>query len=285
MLFNTIKRLEFCYIENLVQQALAEDIGSGDITAELIDAEQQTQAIIVTREDMVLCGQAFVDQVFAQLDANINITWHYQDGDKIAATTSIATLEGNARKLLSGERTALNFLQMLSATATQTHRYRQRLQGSNTKLLETRKTIPLFRQAQKYAVYCGGGNNHRAGLDDAFLIKENHLTSCGSLIEAVLQARKLYPDKIIDLEVENLQELTLALQTTADLIMLDNFSLADMCKAVKKAAGKKPLEASGMINDRNITQIAATGVEYISVGGLTKNIQAIDLSMRFTEGA
>jgi len=283
-MFSTIDRLAPIYVNGLVQQALEEDIGSGDVTAELIDATQLGQAAIVTRENMVLCGQAFAEAVFTQLSDDIVIDWHYRDGDEIAANTCLCELRGNSRALLSGERNALNFLQMLSATATQTHCYVQRLQGTKAKLLETRKTIPLFRQAQKYAVYCGGGHNHRAGLYDAFLIKENHIMSCASLVAAIKRARSLYPEKIIDVEVENFRELSLALQTSADLIMLDNFSIADMQTAVRQVAGRKPLEASGTITLENIAEVANTGVDYISIGSLTKNVQAIDLSMNFING-
>ena len=283
-MFNVIDRLAPTYVNKLVQQALQEDIGSGDVTAELIDAKQLGRAAIVTRENMVLCGRAFADAVFAQLNDEIVIDWHYRDGDEITANTCLCELRGNARALLSGERNALNFLQILSATATQTHRYVQRLQGTSAKLLETRKTIPLLRQAQKYAVYCGGGHNHRAGLYDAFLIKENHIMSCGSLVVAIERARSLYPEKIIDVEVENFRELSLALQTSADLIMLDNFSIDDMQTALRQAAGSKPLEASGTITLENISEVANTGVDYISIGSLTKNVQAIDLSMNFING-
>ncbi len=280
MVYKTLTQLDFNYINQLVRQALAEDIGSGDVTAELIPAGATAKANIVTREAMVLCGQAFVDAVFSTLDPNIKIQWHYQDGDKISADMVICQLAGNTRSLLTGERNALNFLQMLSATATQTYRYVEQLKNTDTQLLDTRKTLPLFRQAQKYAVYCGEGHNHRAGLYDAFLIKENHIISCGSLIKAVAQAKKLYPEKIIDVEVESLAELTLALETEADIILLDNFSLHDIKLAVKQTKGRKPLEASGTITLKNIAQVAATGVDYIAVGSLTKNIQAIDLSMR-----
>ena len=281
MVYKTATQLEPDYIKSLVQQALTEDIGNGDVTAELIASTARAKATIVTRENMILCGQAFVNAVFAELDVDINIHWYYQDGDKIVADTKVCELVGNTRHLLSGERNALNFLQMLSATATQTYRYVQQLKNTETKLLDTRKTIPLFRKAQKYAVYCGGGNNHRAGLYDAFLIKENHIISCGSLVTAIEQARILHPEKIIDVEVENLQELSLALGTDADIILLDDFSLTDMRIAVKQANGQKPLEASGTITLKNIADVAATGVNYVAVGSLTKNIQAIDLSMRF----
>lgn len=280
MVYNTVTALEANYIADLVQQALVEDIGSGDVTAELIAADAQAEATIVTRADMVLCGQAFVNAVFATLDKSIEIQWYYQDGDQILADNTLCQLVGNTRKLLTGERTAINFLQMLSATATTTHDYVEQLKSTKTRLLDTRKTIPLFRKAQKYAVYCGGGLNHRTGLYDAVLIKENHIISCGSLSNAVAQAKKLYPKKVINVEVENLQEFTLALETLADVILLDNFSLAELRAAVKQNKQRKLLEASGTITLENIASVAATGVDYVAIGSLTKNIQAIDLSMR-----
>jgi len=280
MIFDLTTELETNNIRRLVKQALAEDIGDGDITAKLLSATQTAIATIITKENMVFAGQAFVTEVFAYLDDNIKIKWHYQDGDIVSANTTICELFGNARKLLTGERTALNFLQFLSATATQTRHYVQQLQGTSTKLLDTRKTIPLFRQAQKYAVYCGGGHNHRIGLYDVILIKENHILASGGLQSAVARARDLYPQKIIDVEVEDLQQLALALQTSADIIMLDDFSLAEMRIAVQQTTGKKPLEASGMVTLEDIATVAATGVDYISVGTITKNIHAIDLSMR-----
>ena len=280
MVFDLTTELDAKNVKRLVQQALAEDIGDNDITAKLLATTQNAVATIITKEDMLLAGQAFVTEVFAHLDETIRIKWYYQDGDFISANKTICELFGNTRNLLTGERTALNFLQLLSATATQTHHYVQQLRGTSAKLLDTRKTIPLFRQAQKYAVYCGGGYNHRIGLYDVVLIKENHILASGSLPSAVARARDLYPQKIIDVEVENLQQLVLALQTSADIIMLDNFSLVEMRKAVRQAANKKRLEASGMITLENIAAVASTGVDYISVGAVTKNIYAIDLSMR-----
>ncbi|NRQ43250.1 carboxylating nicotinate-nucleotide diphosphorylase [Rheinheimera sp. YQF-2] len=270
-----------------VSNALAEDLGflplsQGDITASLIPPAQQASATIITREPCVVCGTAFADEVFRQLGNEVSIKWQVKDGDKVAANSVLCSLTGPARILLTGERTALNFLQLLSATATTTAHYVQYLHGSNTKLLDTRKTLPGLRFAQKYAVTTGGGKNHRIGLFDAFLIKENHIAAAGSIANAVATARQNFPGKPVEVETENLAELQQALNAGADIIMLDNFSLADINQAVALNSGKAKLEVSGNITSERLTELAATGVDYISSGALTKHVQAIDLSMRLT---
>ncbi|HEX5793490.1 MAG TPA: carboxylating nicotinate-nucleotide diphosphorylase [Rheinheimera sp.] len=274
-------------ITDAVASALAEDLGflplaEGDITASLIPASQQASATIITREPCVLCGSAFADEVFRQLGGEVSIHWQAKDGDTLSANSTICSLTGPARLLLTGERTALNFLQLLSATATTTAHYVQFLQGSNTRLLDTRKTLPGLRFAQKYAVTVGGGKNHRIGLFDAFLIKENHIAAAGSIANAVVSARQNFPGKPVEVETENLAELQQALAAGADIIMLDNFSLADIKQAVTLTAGKAKLEVSGNITSERLSELAATGVDYISSGALTKHVQAIDLSMRLT---
>ncbi|MCK4608746.1 MAG: carboxylating nicotinate-nucleotide diphosphorylase [Gammaproteobacteria bacterium] len=271
-------------ITKTVAIALEEDLaGQKDITAQLIHASTLASASVITREDMVLCGQAWFDEVFNQLNESIKVVWLVNDGDKIAANSTICTVTGPSCFLLTGERSALNFIQMLSGTATLTQQYVQQLIGTKTKLLDTRKTIPGLRQAQKYAVCCGGGKNHRMGLYDAFLIKENHINSCGSITKAINKAKLLAPNKPIEVEVENLDELAEAITAKADIVMLDNFSIAQMRKAVAINQERVKLEASGNITLDNIRDIAMTGVNYISAGALTKNIRAIDLSMRFIE--
>ena len=282
--FTTLLQQE---IQRAVASALAEDLGflalnDGDITASLIPQQQQASATIITREECVLCGSAFVDEVFRQLGGEVSINWQAKDGDKLAANSALCSLRGPARILLTGERTALNFLQLLSATATTTAHYVQFLQGSKTRLLDTRKTIPGLRFAQKYAVSTGGGKNHRIGLYDAFLIKENHIAAAGSIANAVATARQNFPGKPVEVETENLTELQQALAAGADIIMLDNFSLPDIVQAVALNAGKAKLEVSGNITSERLTELAATGVDYISSGALTKHIQAIDLSMRLS---
>ncbi len=268
-----------------VAAALAEDLGFqplavGDITASLIPNSQQASATIITREDAVICGTAFVDEVFQQLGANVTLDWRVADGDKVLANTLLCTLHGPAHILLTGERSALNFLQLLSGTATITAQYVQYLQASQTRLLDTRKTLPGLRFAQKYAVSCGGGLNHRFGLFDAFLIKENHIAAAGSILAAVQTARQNFPGKPVEVEVETLAELAQALSAAADIIMLDNFSLSDIEQAVSLTQGRAKLEVSGNITSESLTALAATGVDYISSGALTKHVQAIDLSMR-----
>jgi nicotinate-nucleotide pyrophosphorylase (carboxylating) len=268
-----------------VQAALREDIGAGDITAQLIAAEQQATARVITREDCVFCGRDWVNDVFLQIDPSVVIEWQVEDGQVVSANATLFTLSGNARSLLTGERTALNFVQTLSGTATISHYYAALVAHTPVKLLDTRKTLPCLRDAQKYAVACGGCHNHRIGLYDAFLIKENHIAACGSIANAVASARKIAPNKPVEVEVENLQELAEALAAGADIIMLDNFTLADMQTAVAHNNGKAKLEASGNVTEENLAAIAATGVDYISLGVLTKHCRAVDLSMRVFVGA
>ena len=268
-----------------VRRALAEDLGAGDVTAALLPAEGSSAATVITREDAVLCGTAWFDTVFAQLDPTVRISWLEQDGDAIQAGQELCRLCGPTRALLSGERCALNFLQTLSATATATHRYVAAIAGTGAQILDTRKTIPGLRAAQKYAVRCGGGRNHRMGLYDAILIKENHIVAAGSIERAISSARQLSPDLSIEVEVENLEQLQQALAAHADSILLDNFALDDLPAAVTLNAGRARLEASGGITLANVRDIASTGVDFISVGSLTKHIQAIDLSLRVDNSA
>ena len=268
------------YIAKLVAQALAEDVASGDITAELIGADVQASGRIVTREDGILCGTAFALEAFQQIDPSCHVEWAAQDGDPIAADSLVCTLSGPARALLTGERTALNFLQLLSGTATTAGQYAARVAHTGVKLLDTRKTLPGLRLAQKYAVTCGGCYNHRIGLFDAFLIKENHISAAGGISEAVAAARNVAPDKPVEVEVENEAELEQALTAGADRIMLDNFTLEALRDAVSLTAGSAELEASGNVTDETLAAIAETGVDFISIGALTKHVRALDLSMR-----
>lgn len=268
-----------------VAQALQEDIATGDINAALIAARQRDRATIISREPMVLAGQAWADTAFRLLDPAMDIVWHVSDGAQVAADTVLATLQSNTRALLSGERTALNFLQTLSATATSVARHAALIADLPTQLLDTRKTLPLLRHAQKYAVRCGGGHNHRIGLFDAFLLKENHIMASGGIGQAVANARRI-ADLPVEVEVENFDELEQAIAARADIIMLDNFSLADTRTAVTRVAALgKPckLEASGDISADNLREVALTGVDYISLGALTKHVRAVDLSMRFVK--
>ena len=268
------------YIAKLVAQALAEDVESGDITAELIGANVQTSGRIVTREDGILCGTAFALEAFQQIDPSCHVEWAAQDGDVLTASNTLCTLSGPARALLTAERTALNFLQLLSGTATTASHYAARVAHTKVKLLDTRKTVPGLRLAQKYAVTCGGCYNHRIGLFDAFLIKENHISAAGGIAEAVAAARSVAPGKPVEVEVENEAELELALTAGADRIMLDNFTLEGLRGAVAHAAGRAELEASGNVTDETLVAIAETGVDFISIGALTKHVRALDLSMR-----
>jgi nicotinate-nucleotide pyrophosphorylase (carboxylating) len=272
-------------IKSNVANALAEDIGTGDISAALIPAERIASAQILFRQSAVLCGQAWVNEVFRQLDPAVVLHWNFSDGERIDPNSVVVKISGNARSLLSGERAALNFLQMLSATATRTAYFVDQVQGTGVHLLDTRKTLPCLRLAQKYAVRCGGGENHRMGLYDAFLIKENHIAACGSIAAAVKAARALAPNKVIEIEVETLDELDQALAAGAPMILLDNFSLADTREAVKRTAGRAKLEASGGINDDTLKVTAETGIDYISMGTLTKDLRSIDLSMRLSIGS
>jgi nicotinate-nucleotide pyrophosphorylase (carboxylating) len=267
-------------VQRNVRAALAEDVGSGDITAALIAPESHATARVITREDGVLCGRAWVDAVFAQLDSAVSIQWLCQEGQSIGAGDVLFTARGAARSLLTGERCALNFLQLLSGTATICRRYADRVSGTAVKLLDTRKTIPGLRDAQKYAVRCGGCHNHRIGLYDAFLIKENHIAACGTIAAAVAAARKYAPGKHVEVEVENLAELEQALATNCDRVMLDNFSLEQIAAAVTLAKGRVELEVSGNVTEDTLLTIAQTGVDFISIGALTKDCKALDLSMR-----
>lgn len=268
------------YIQQLVDLALKEDIGSGDITAELVRSDTNARAVVVSRETGVLCGSTFVDAVFSMLDAEINIDWFKSDGDLLEPNDTLFTVSGNARKILTGERTALNFLQLLSGTATLAFRFANFVEGTSVRLLDTRKTIPGLRLAQKYAVTCGGCHNHRIGLYDAFLIKENHIEACGGIADAISAARKSAPGKTVEIEVETLNELQLALAANPDRIMLDNFSEAMLREAVAANAGQCELEASGNITELNLRSIAETGIDFISIGALTKRVEPLDLSMR-----
>ena len=269
--------------DEVAYQALQEDLGGGDLTARLIPEDSQSRVELVTREDAVICGTCWFDSVFQQLDGRIKMDWKVKDGDDILANQLLCLLEGPTRPLLTGERTAMNFLQTLSGTATIARRYAKALEGTATNLLDTRKTIPGLREAQKYAVRCGGGANHRLGLFDGILLKENHINAAGSITKAVQNAKSNYPDIEIEVEVETQDELKEALAAGADIIMLDNFTLDDTREAVAINNGQARLEASGGFDLSVLRATAETGVDYISVGALTKHIQAIDLSMRFTD--
>ena len=268
-------------IEQDVRCALEEDLGTGDITAELIPQDRIWTASVYTRQAAILCGRNWFDAVFKRLDDAVDIRWRANDGDAIVPDQVLCTLQGRARCLLSGERTALNFLQTLSSTATLANRYARQLEGLNTRVLDTRKTIPGLRRAQKYAVRCGGCHNHRMGLYDAFLIKENHIAAAGSIEAAVQSARSLGAGLAIEVEVENRGQLKQALQAGADRILLDNFTVDEVRDAVALTNGRRELEASGGIGLDTLRQYAETGVDYISIGALTKDIRAVDLSMRF----
>ena len=268
-------------VHNNVSAALLEDVGDGDITARLIPAAEIALAAIITRENATICGVDWVNEVARQVDSTIVIDWMVADGDQVQANQVLFQAHGNARSLLTFERCALNFLQCLSGTASTAHYYAGLVADTQVKLLDTRKTIPGLRKAQKYAVACGQCYNHRIGLYDAFLIKENHIAACGGISQAIATARKQEPTKPVEVEVESLDELKQALKAGADRIMLDNFSLADMRKAVQLATGRAELEASGGITEQTLRPIAETGVDYISIGALTKDCRAIDLSMRF----
>ena len=275
----TLDSLQTTIVDD-VRRALAEDVGDGDITASLIPAERQADGRIITREAAVFCGKAWADEVARQVDPQIAIEWLVNDGDNLLADQTICRFSGPARGLLTAERSMLNFIQLLSATATRSRHFADMVAGTSVKLLDTRKTLPGLRLAQKYAVTCGGCHNHRIGLYDAFLIKENHIAACGSIANAVAEAHRIAPGKPVEVETESLAELDQALEAGADIIMLDEFSLADMAEAVKRNAGKARLEASGGINAHTLVPVAETGVDYISIGALTKDVRAIDLSMR-----
>jgi nicotinate-nucleotide pyrophosphorylase (carboxylating) len=264
-----------------VEMALAEDIKTGDLTADLIPPHTQAYARIISRERAIICGRPWFDAVFHQLDSEIKIDWHCQEGAQVEPNQLLCELKGNARALLSGERSALNFLQTLSATATTTARYVAALGKGKTQLLDTRKTLPGLRLAQKYAVKIGGGQNHRIGLYDAILIKENHIIACGGLAQAVMRAKTRHPGISVEVETESLDEVNQALAAGADIIMLDNFSLEQIKQAVTLVNSRAKLEISGNIELANLSELADTGVDFISSGAITKHIQAIDLSMRF----
>ena len=268
------------YVSDQTARALQEDVATGDITARLIEENAQASARIITREDGVLCGKAFVNETFQQVDSSCQLTWQASDGDAIAADSLLCRITGPARALLTAERTALNFLQLLSGTASTAAHYAARVAHTRVTLLDTRKTIPGLRLAQKYAVTCGGCDNHRIGLFDAFLIKENHIAAAGGISAAVLAARQIAPDKPVEVEVENADELKQALDAGADRIMLDNFTVPDLKAAVACTKGRAQLEASGNVTDETLVSIAETGVDLISIGALTKHVTALDLSMR-----
>ncbi|HEY3517632.1 MAG TPA: carboxylating nicotinate-nucleotide diphosphorylase [Gammaproteobacteria bacterium] len=272
-------------VATVVSRAIAEDLGNGDLTADLIGAHTPAVARVVAREPATLCGRAWFDETFRQLDHHVTVSWQAADGDPIAADTVVCELRGPARSIVTGERTALNFLQTLSGTATATRALVDIVVGTRTRILDTRKTLPGLRLAQKYAVRCGGGDNHRIGLFDAILIKENHVAAVGSVTAAVAAARRQSPNVMIEVEVESLDELREALATDADRIMLDDFSLADMRAGVKlrdsQAGKRQELEASGSVNAASLRAIAGTGVDFVSIGAITKHVRAIDFSMRF----
>lgn len=271
-------------IKHAVNAALEEDIGSGDVTAASFGDNETATAQVISREEAVLCGQHWFEMVFHQLDPNIVVEWNLQDGDTLEKDIIVCTLHGSAQAILTGERTALNFLQTLSGTASKTKTYVDRISGTGAQILDTRKTLPGLRYAQKYAVRCGGGKNHRMGLYDAILIKENHIATAGSVTKAVNQAKQQYPAIKLEVEVENADQLKEALTTQADVILLDNFTLSELEAAVTITDGNKKLEASGNMTLDNIREVAKTGVDYISIGAITKHLQAIDFSMRFNLG-
>lgn len=269
-----------------VAQALREDLGgevapNNDITAQLLPPENTSHAVVITRENGIFCGKRWVEEVFIQLGGDVKVRWHVEDGAEVTINQPLFELNGPARILLTGERTALNFVQTLSGVASEVHSYVALLEGTKTQLLDTRKTLPGLRTALKYAVLCGGGSNHRLGLSDAFLIKENHIIASGSIRQAVEKAFWMHPDVPVEVEVESLDELEQALKAGADIIMLDNFTVEQMREAVALTQGKARLEVSGNVTKETLRTFADTGVDYISVGALTKHIRALDLSMRF----
>lgn len=278
---STIQPDYFLNLSATVATALQEDVGTGDLTAQLIAANTQANAKIICREPAIICGRPWFDEVFSQIDPSIQIDWHITEGQAVAANQLICTLQGSARAILTAERTALNFLQTLSATATVTAQYVAQLTDTHTQLLDTRKTLPGLRLAQKYAVKCGGGCNHRIGLFDAILIKENHIMAAGGIAPAINLAKTLHPGVSVEVETENLTEVKQALMAGADIIMLDNFSYEQMQAAVKLVKGQAKLEVSGNVEIDQLAHLAKTGVDFISSGALTKHIKAIDLSMRF----
>ena len=267
-------------IKRAVSIALEEDIGKGDVTAASFSVNQIANATVICRDEAVLCGQPWFNETFLQLDPEIEIEWLAQDGSQMKKNSTVCVMHGNAQAILTGERTAINFLQTLSATATHTRTFVDRIAGTSAQILDTRKTLPGMRHAQKYAVLCGGGKNHRMGLYDAILIKENHIAAAGSIELAISMAKQKFPNLKLEVEVESNDQLKEAINTEADIILLDNFSLSELEAAVNINENKKELEASGNITLDNIREIAKTGVDYISIGAITKNINAIDFSMR-----
>lgn len=263
-----------------VRRALQEDLGDGDVTALLLPADAQATARVICREEAVIAGRPWFDACHHQIDADTRVEWRVADGDRVTADTVVCTLAGKARSLVSGERSALNFLQTLSGTATVAARYADALAGTRTRVLDTRKTLPGLRTAQKYAVRCGGACNHRAGLFDAYLIKENHITAAGGIAAAVRVARAQHPELLLEVEVESLDELEQAIEAGVDRIMLDEFAPDTMREAVRRTAGRVPLEVSGSVELHRLPAIADTGVDFVSVGALTKHVRAVDLSMR-----
>ncbi len=280
MMIDINKPLFTNIIRQSLAQALAEDIGGGDITAELIPQKQVVTAQLKVREEAILCGVQWFNAAFHQVDPNVIIQWKHQDGDDLQRDTNICQLKGSARSIMTAERTAINFLQTLSATATATHQYVAALKGTSCQLLDTRKTIPGLRLAQKYAVACGGGKNHRMGLYDAYLIKENHIKACGTITKAIHEAKRRQPKAPIEVEVESLNELHEAIVAGADIVMLDNFSEINLKEAVKLSQSRVKLEVSGNVSLENIASLAQTGIDFISVGALTKHVRAIDFSLR-----
>lgn len=264
-----------------VRRALSEDIGDGDRTAALIPPGQRLATRVICREQAVLCGRPWFDETFRQLDAGVRVTWVADEGDALEPQQEVCRLDGPARALLSGERTALNFLQTLSGTATQARRYVEAVAGTGVTILDTRKTLPGLRLAQKYAVRCGGASNHRIGLFDAILVKENHIAAAGSISAAVREARRRYPDLLLEVEVENLQQLDEACGAGAQRALLDNFPVARLREAVAAYSGRIELEASGGVDLARVREIATTGVDFVSTGALTKSVRATDFSMRF----
>ena len=277
----TLLQVPQSIIESNVFNALKEDIGDGDITAELISPENISLATVISREDCIFCGLDWFEETYRQIDNDILIDWFVDDGDQIKAEQIICTISGSSRNIVTGERTALNFAQTLSATATQSKKYANKVKDTDTKILDTRKTIPGLRMAQKYAVSCGGCDNHRIGLFDAYLIKENHISACENIKNAVDEARFYNPELKVEVEVENLDELQQAIDAGTDRALLDNFDIDTLKQAVEICEGKIISEASGNITLDNIGEVAKTGVNFISTGALTKDIKAIDLSMRF----
>ncbi|MGC9386332.1 MAG: carboxylating nicotinate-nucleotide diphosphorylase [Hydrogenovibrio sp.] len=271
----------FADLHTNVQQALAEDIGTGDLSADFLPETANAQAWVLLKQDAVVCGRPWFDEVMRQVDSAIHVTWHCHEGDALPSGSRVCEITGPATAILSAERSALNFLQTLSGTATVTQHYVEALKGFGTHLLDTRKTLPGLRLAQKYAVHCGGGTNHRVGLYDAILLKENHLMAAGGLLQAVKMARQKHPGKTLEVETETLTEVEQALQAGADIIMLDNFTLSNIRTAVKMVNRKAKLEVSGNVELAHLVELADTGVDFISTGAITKHLQAIDYSMRF----